>query len=512
MVTGMGANRTKPLVKSAHRLFLVVTIPCFGLAYGESLTIVPEVNLSETYSTNMALSTGPSAHGWISDLAPGLHINATGSRIKANLDYRLDSLHYENHSELSHNLNSLMSNAAIEAIDKWLFIDTSANIVQRKQSVFAESAIDATNASANRSETRTIQFSPYIRGQVSDVAAYQMRFNSIDSRSTDASLANTTITQLSGQVKNASSGAAIGWSINGDASKVRNAVIGNLDSAYLSGALTLAVMPQLHLSISDGAENTNSSGAGMQTNTTPGVGLEWSPSPRTQLAAQEEKRFFGTAHDLILNHRTAWTNWRFSDQKDASNLAAILAGSSQGAVMDLMSQLLTSSIPNPAARADAVRARFEQSGANLNQDGVSAVQSSRQTINRTREASVALIGVRNMVTLSITRLDQQAIGNATGATDSFSLSDNIRQQGGNLSWALRVTPLTNISFATGRVQITGLNASNLNSTQSSYTTTLTHSLGPKTVVSLGGRIIKFDSTVNGIAHEYAAVATLTMRF
>jgi uncharacterized protein (PEP-CTERM system associated) len=400
----------------------------------------------------------------------------------------------------------------MDAIDKWLFIDASANITQRKQSVFGTTAVAPADAAANRSETRTVQLSPYIRGQIPDIASYQMRVNAVDSDSTDASLANTQVNQWTGSLANASGGAKIGWSMDGNVAHVHNSVIGSRDNNRLYGGLIFEILPSLHLSLIDGAERTNYASAADQTTATPGVGLNWSPSPRTQAAAQGEKRFFGTAHSILFNHRTALTDWRYTDTKDVTLLPTTLTGSPQGTIADLMSSLLTASIPDPAARAEAVRARLDQNGALMGQPEVSSIQTSRLSVSHAQQASAALIGKRNTFTLNLTQLDQEAIGSGAGSADNFSLSNDIRQRGANISWIHRLTPLATLNLGTGWLKTVGLSNVNLSATQLSHTISLSYRMGPKTFVSVAARNVKFDSTINGQFTENAGVLVLTQRF
>ncbi|CAN5159887.1 hypothetical protein BH11PSE11_BH11PSE11_36640 [soil metagenome] len=509
---GMAARNRAALVKPVGWLFFVATIPCCSLVHAQAWTIVPEINLVETFSNNIAQESGSRSQGWITDLSPALHITGSGSRVKATLDYRLDSLHYAGHPELQRNSNSLNSFATVDVFDKWLFLDASANITQRKQSAFGTTAIDATSSATNQSETRTAQLSPYIRGQFSDIAAYQMRLNAIESRTNDESIAKTTFRQWSGTFKNASAGAKIGWYVNGLDTEVKNAAIGSLNDTRLFGGINVEVLPALHLLISNGKERTNFATPNKQTLSTPGVGFDWSPSPRTKAAGVFEKRFFGTAGNVLLNHRTALTNWRYTDIKDVANLPLLLAGPGQGTIADLMSDLLAASLPDPAARATAVRERLNQNGVLSGVPAGVGVQTSRLFISRTREASVAVIGARNTLTLSFLQLDQEALGNGTGIIDSFTLSNNIREQSTRLGLVHRFTPLTTINFAAARQRVEGLASANLNSSQTSFTCTVTHNIGPKSFFSLGARSIKFDSTVNGNSNENAVIAAFTQRF
>jgi uncharacterized protein (PEP-CTERM system associated) len=501
-----------PWAANACRLLAVAAVLPFGVAHCESWTIVPQVSVSETYSTNMALTSAPALEGWISDIAPGLHIEGKGARVKANLDYGRHILHYAGNPDLERNMNSLASTLNVEAIDQWLFLDASANIVQRNRSPFEAVTVDTGTPTGNLAETRTLQLSPYLRGGIPDVAAYQLRFTAIDSRSDDASLATTRVDQWTGSIGNASAGAAIGWSLDASATDVRNNVIGDRSNVRLRAGLRFELMPELHVSVSTGRERTDYATPFLERTTTPGLGLQWSPSPRTQFAIQAERRFFGTALSALLSHRTALTNWRYSDIKDVAVLPTLLSASSRGAIAELMSDLLAASIPDPAARAEAVRARLDRNGAILNQAGEGDLQTSRLFISRTREASVAMIAPRDTVTFSLAQRDQQAIGNAPGVIDSFALSNNIREQSASLAWIHRLTPLSTLNLATVRLRSEGLSDINLRSNQWAQTASLTFRLSPRTFVSLGARTIRFDSTINGAFRENAVAISLTQRF
>lgn len=498
-------------VTGAGRLAVVATLFPFGIAYAQSWTITPRVSASEGYSSNVGL-TAPAQSGWITDLAPGIRVDGNGDRLKAHLDYQRDALRYAGHGERNQDLNSLSSTAALEAVDKWLYVDASANIVQRSVGAFNAIPTDTVGGTTTRSETRTVQISPYARGQVSDIAAYLVRFNGIDSRSTDATLSNTRVNQWSGTLKNASAGAKIGWTVDGNTSNVHNDIIGDRDNTRLRGALVFEALENLHLSVSEGRERTNYATSNTQSLSTPGLGFDWTPSPRTKVAAQGERRFFGTGHSILVSHRTGFLEWRYTDVKDAALLPTLLSASSQGAIAELMSDLLASSIPDPVARAAAVRGRLDQNSTVSNQAAAGGIQTSRILVDHVQQASVAMIGARNTVTVTFLQRDQEAIGSAAGVVDSFSLSNSIRQRGGDLSWVHRLTPLTTLNAGYGRLQTTGLSTAGLDSNQKTQTVSLAYRIDPKAVVSFGLRATQFASTVNGNFHENAVVATIAKSF
>ena len=49
-----------------------------------------------------------------------------------------------------------------------------------------------------------------------------------------------------------------------------------------------------------------------------GIAVDWRPSQRTRLAVAAQKRYFGTGHNISLEHRTGLTVWRYTDTKAES--------------------------------------------------------------------------------------------------------------------------------------------------------------------------------------------------
>ncbi len=485
-----------------------------GAAHSEAWTITPYISATETYSSNMGLTGVSPERGFISDLAPGIRIDGAGARLNGFLDYRREYLYYHGNSQWDRQQNLLNSYATLEAVEKWLFVDASANIVQRNLSVFGPISVDGRNASGNLVETKTMQVSPYIRGRIANSADYLVRLNSIDSRSDDPSLAATRVDQIVGSVKNHATTGTIGWFGDTTATNVKNDVIGDRDDTRFRAGLVVPVGAHLHFSVSGGRETTNYASVDRETTSTPGVGFEWSPTKQTQVAGLREKRFFGYGHNLLATHRTALTAWRYTDTKDVTILPTLLAGYNPGAIHELMSNLLESSIPDPVERNRAVRARMALVGGTADLTSGGGVQTSRFYLDHEREASVALIGVRNTLTLALLQRDQQLVPFSPTAVDSFSIvgSDDIRERGATLGWSYRVTPLTTLNMSVVRLKSEAMDIADMFSTQKTGTVALNFRLAPKAIASVGARSTKFNSSVTGGVRENAVVGSLTQSF
>lgn len=501
-------------VRSSALIAITFVVACTALtANAESWRVAPSVGVSETFSDNVTQGTSLGKEsGRITDVRPEIRVDATGARVKGYFDFSIDRKTYSNQSSLNNSQKSLDSLLSVEAIEGWLYIDFRGAISQQNKSVFGVQNSDLTGAASNRTETRVFQVSPYVKGHIGEIADYQLRFNGTEGKSTDNTLSSTRVSEWVGRVKNAVSGAPIGWSLDASALEIHNNVVSKKTDNRISGTLNYEVLPQLLASIIDGTESTDFAGQGTQNLSTPGIGVEWAPSPRTQVAALEQKRFFGNGHSLLISHRTPLMAWKYSDNKDATALPSALAASGQGAVYALMSDLLAASIPDPLQRADAVRAKLESTGKLASGAPGSGALTSRVVLNRDRQFTIALLGAINTVTVTATQSDQQGIGLGFGTTDSFSLSNELRVQGASVAWTHRLTPLSSLGIVEAYSRNNGVATTNLHSNQRSHSLLYSTLLGPKTTASLGLRSERFNSTLATSSGQKAVVASMVHRF
>ena len=476
--------------------------------------ITPEISLAESYTDNAALVPSAIAKkSWVTESTPGIRIEKRGVRSRVYLDYRLRDFRYSGDSRLNNSQHLLASNAVVEVIDNWLFVDASANITQQNRSAFSiAGATDTSGPNGNRVETATNQISPRISGKLVDLAAYQLRLVAADIRSKDPVLPDTIGRQWNGFIKNERAIFGLGWSVDGNALSFRNKVVGKAFDERVRGSLSYEVDPQIHVSAIVGRESTNFAGLQKTSANTSGFGLEWSPSTRTQFAAVKEKRFFGDSHSVILKHRTALSAWSFSSNRDVTASSGQLTATGSGSTAGLLSDLLVAAIPDPIAREAAVRKRLEESGIPAGSALSGGFATGRPYVIRSDEASVALVGVKNTVTLIFSRRNQQAFGPAIGATDSFSLSNDILQQGFNLNWALRLSPLSSISLIATSLRSEGLSVAGLDSRQRTLNLLFSTRVGQNTFIAFGARRVHLDNSLNTSYRENAVLASVSLRY
>lgn len=475
---------------------------------------VPSLSVTETYSDNVALAPrGAARSDRVTNLSPGIRVEGAGPRVQGHVDYRLHGLFYANDPRLNNMQNTLSSLVTVELLENRFFVDARGSITQQNRSAFAAAAPDAASATANRVETSVYQLAPYVRGRIADLATYQVRFNATQSSSRGVASSGTRTTEWLGNARSVAPAARISWALDGNALTVNNDATGNTQFTRARGSLIYEVNPELHLSAYEGIETTDVAGRARQTLHTPGIGVSWAPTDRSQAAAIREKRSFGKAQTLRLSHRLARTAFTYTEDKEVAVASNLTAAAGPGTIFALMSDLLASSILDPEARTQAVNARLQASGQPVGAGAVTGFDSGRAFVRRNRQGSVAMLGINNTLTLTWSTREEQAVGVAAGAIDSFSVSSSIRSRVLGATWAYSLSALSRLTVNGSRLNTEGLTgAATVLTTQKNLSIALSRRLSPRTSVSVGSRHTRFDSTVAGDQRENAVLATLTTRF
>jgi uncharacterized protein (PEP-CTERM system associated) len=306
------------------------------------------------------------------------------------------------------------------------------------------------------------------------------------------------VTQYTGALKKSPTGGSVGWFTDLDAMKVNNAIVGQrADDRYRVGIL-FPLIENMNASVSAGQESTDFSSTSPETTFTPGLGIEWTPSPRFQLAAAAEQRFFGTAHHVQISQSTPLAAWRFLATRDVSVFTNLLTGYNPGSINNLISELLVASIPDPTERALAVRNRMQQIGAAANLTSTGGSDSSRFYIDQIQEASLALKFRRDTLTFMLLQRVQQLLSLAPVAVDIFTASGGVEEKSFSASWVHRATPDTELIGSAVFLKTQGQSAPFLESQQTSFSLSTVHRVNRTVSASIGVRRTAFDGGASTI--------------
>ncbi|MDD2743983.1 MAG: TIGR03016 family PEP-CTERM system-associated outer membrane protein [Rhodocyclaceae bacterium] len=490
-------------------------------AGGRDWIIKPRITLTETLTDNVSINRAnrDKQGDLITEVAPGLRIEARTARLKAYFDYALRGQMYARNSDYNQTQNSLNTFGTLEAVSQWLFVDFSGAIAQQAISAFGAQSPGNSTINNNNTETASYRVSPYIRGQLGGLVEYLLRYNLSTTRSDANIVSDTNIAEWVGQLRGSTPFQALKWSIDASQQNTDYSRGRDTDADRIRAMLTYTVLPQLRLSVSGGREANNYASLDQETNSTHGYGFDWSPTERTKVSAFKESRFFGDGHNFSFSHRMPRSSIRISDAKDVSVLPSQFTTGGLGTVYDLYYQIYSNVEPyasmdpaiKDAAVASVVNGALAQAGISPNSQVTSSFLSSRATLQRRQDLALALFGARNSVTLIINRTESQSVLAASASNDDFSQSTLVKQQGLSLNFSHRLSALTNLN-ALGSFQESKGNSTVGNGDLKTSTTTfqvnISSKLGAKTSGTLAARRTEFDSTTNPYT-ENALIGTLS---
>jgi uncharacterized protein (PEP-CTERM system associated) len=501
-------------VRCALAALAACSLPALSqdLRDGRTLTITPSLEVSETYTdgtarTNSSATGGRVGGEFATRISPGLSIASRSGRVQGTVDYALSATHYSAQSQSQTVQNSLNAALTAEAIERLMYLDARANIAQQTISPFAQqTATGSQRSNPNSTEVTTLSLSPYVRRSVGGWADFEGRLTAGATRSRGQT--NPSSKQLTGSLSlaSAATGARFGWSLNGVGQRVRFGQGQDTDSSRVNGRVTMRPDYDLRLALGAGLETTNVGGTARRSYSNWGGGLRWTPTERTVIEADIDRRYFGRSFRVVAEHRTPRTVWRYADSRDLTSGSDANGVGQPVTLYQLYYALFASSVPDPGARDQFVRDFLRQ----LGRDGGEVVSGgflgSAVTVQRRQDLSFAWVGLRTSFSL-------QAFGSETRQIDGPGgtvSAERTRQVGYTGTVSHRLTPLSSLNL-TGAQQKTlgqGLRGGNdLKSLALGWST----QLGQRTSLGLTARYAVFNNAIDPY-REASIAASLSQRF
>src|SRR5665213_2023169 len=481
---------------------------------------VPDISVRETATDNVDQSADKRGD-FITEIIPGIRIDGNGARVKLHLDYRMDNLIYARQSSKNNLQNALDANGSVEAIEKFLFIDGSANIAQQAISPLGPRPVDATTASSNRAETRAYQLSPYLRGQFGAASDYELRYRYSDLHSSSDAAGNSRVGEITAHVGSAPRVSGLGWRLEADSQTVASEFQRDTRSDRGRGILIYQIDPQFRVSATLGRERNDYVTLDTVDKTTYGAGFEWAPTSRTKIHGNWEERFFGGGWDFGASHRTPFFALSITDHRDVNTDAQGAAGVASGAAYDLLFAALTTRFPDPLVRADEAQRILRGGGIPADLGLPPDFLVGTAFIERRQQASAAFLGVRNTLTFIVYQLTRDALGASTELTApaaATGFATNTRERGASATYTHRLTGFSSISAIGSWLQATSDSAhlASAGSLSRQWDGRLIYvtQFGPRTSGSLEYRYARFDSDSGGTFdyRENALIASVLLQF
>ena len=477
---------------------------------GRSFEVTPSISLGQTVTDNRVDGTNPSgAAESITTLEAGVRLANRGGRISGNVDYSLTGVMYARDSRSNDLQNRLQANVLGELVERRLFVEALASISQQPISALEQQTPDGIVRTRNRTEVSSLALRPRLESRLGSDVDLQMQA-ALSSTDTGGAEATSDSTNLSGSFKLASSTAGkFGWSLDG----TRNYVDFDQGRRTVDDRVTLGLSLRADvdwlLRLRGGMEANNfrrTEGKSQYENW--GAGFLWTPSARTRMAVDADRRSFGHSHTVSLEHRSRQSVWRYTDSQDVTRGAADTAATLVGA-FDLFNQLYVSQEPDPVLREQLVDSLLQRN--NLRRDSQVPVGflTSAVTLQRRQELSLLLQGQRTSFIASAFASDSRRVDTQSSAVDDTVSGNGIRQRGLTFTLTHRLTPTASLSLLASSVR--GQESAGRRTDLRSVSAFWSDRLGPRTNFSLGVRHAEYDADIEPYT-ENAVIANLSLRF
>jgi uncharacterized protein (PEP-CTERM system associated) len=442
---------------------------------------------------------------------PAISVSREGSRLQASLTYAPSLTAYASQTESSQLANSLTANGSLEAISDFFFIDASASISQTFLTPFAALPLDIGTLSENRAEGYGLTVSPYIKSTLGNRVSYELR-NRTSYAATDSSLTSGStnvywLARASGPLAQ-----RMDWTLEG----TRNVYYSNYsndqnsrEESVARAILTYGLSSELSLSLRGGYERNNYNAPAPDIERSfYGLGFSWAPTTRTSLQGYVEDRFFGTGYNFSASHRHRRSAISLYGSRDTSSYPQQLFALPPGDTRSLLDAALTSQIPDPVKRQQAIEQFLTVTGTPTTLLLPNTFYAEQVNLVETVGGSIALLGVRNTVTLSASWRRSEPVSQFGGTPLPPELAglERFIFYGTAVNWTYRLTGRTNTNLLLSRYYTEKIDNPEDNSTNTAAVIQLNTQFGPRTTGSVGFRWTQFDSGLTDGYTEHAIFA------
>jgi len=522
MIGDVGIARTSRLSShhvASSRILVLAALLGTAPAFAQSTwRIIPSISVGETLTDNVRLAPDSRKESdVVTQIGPGVQVDGTTGRLKLNFNYRASALLYAKNSDANDLQNYFDGSGTLEAVQNWLFVDARASVTQQSFSAFgSQGNIASENINPNRAETLAYQISPYVRGRFTPNIDYNVRYTRSGTAVLGNSPANSQGTSWTDDWTGTLTGPpltrGLEWSATAQYTLAHAGEGRDASARRAFGSLAYRFDPQVRVGGRLGWESNDYASTDNNSGVTYGAQLDWVPTDRTRVNALTEHRPFTNTHSFTLQHRTRLTSWLLSDSKSVTTGPAQLALARVGSAFDLFFNVLATTIPDPIERTAEVNRQLAQAGITRDLQLATTFITSRVIVQRARQASVAILGVRNTVTLGASFTESRAVDTGAAFVDDFATTSEVEQRSLTASWAHQLSAITSANLIGTYTRSTGASGSGPETTEKSARFFLNHQFSPRTTGSVGLRYIRFDSTTADDFREKAITASLLVTF
>lgn len=421
-------------------------------AQSTGLTITPRFTASVQATDNRLLSATNPRSDIITTLSPGLSITSGIRGLRGSIDYQPSYVHFARGTGASGFRdglsNALQGSLSTDFLENRITVAVAADVSRQSVSALGLQGDRPNDLNPNSTERRTLSVVTTARETLPGDVLAQARVAGSISRAADSQLGDADTwgvgLSLSRQL------GAIGVGLTWDRDTVSFGAGRSTTNDRARGTLSYLVDPSLRLFANAGTERSDVPTVDSRSYTTYGGGLNWTPTPRTSLGLQGEKRYFGNSFALNLSHRFRRSSLSYVDSRNVVESTAGV-GSTLTAYQIFFAQF-ASLEPDPVLRDRLVRDFLRNAGIDPNERVGGGFLNNSVAVQRSRNLSWGWQALRLSTVLTVfsTRSERADRAVGGGAGGDLATVNVLRQHGfsGSASW--RLTPESSLVFNTAR--------------------------------------------------------------
>ena len=328
--------------KLCNKVFILCAILPGSELFAAEWNVVTSIEVSESYNDNVYLSApGTEKSDFVSQINPGIFVEAEGKRSEFELDYVMQNVWYSEESEYNDTFHTFNARGNAEIYSNLFFIDATAGHTQ--QSISRDDTIptDNTTISDNRSDLNMASISPYLMKQFGSDTSAAVRYRENWINYSEAGLSDISEQTLSADI-HTSYAEKIDFGISYEYREIEpdDGFNSCLEAAGLD--MDYSISGKLGLLAGTGYEKNEYellSTVQVEKGKTWYAGIRWRLSRRSMIITRYGERAFGKTKSVDLMHSTRRWRWEAEYQEDYTTTASTLFTNQQrGEITDLLVQ------------------------------------------------------------------------------------------------------------------------------------------------------------------------------
>lgn len=498
-----GINKAKPLaalVRPSGRQQRLLLLSCLALssaspALAQQWNVDPSIEVQATLTNNANYDTGAQREAdLIFNVLPAVSFVREGPRLRLNGSASLNVIGYTAGTQTSRILPQANILANLEAIDRLFYIDAALLANQDVLNPFLPRSDSA--STFNKYTYAQARIAPYLQGSAGDDWRYLVRSDNSYTYTTQAatSLENVYYGRHLAEVVRLATPLGGSLRVQSDVTifEEQREADQRLDIALAT--ITYAFTPQLSAGLRGGYERTNYT-RNEESGPIYGIDLAWAVSPHTRIGGFWESRFFGPSYQFDASSRQRRLATNISGSRSVTTYPQLLVElPASGNVSSLLNAILTARFPDPVERAQQVRDLIARQGLPSSLPGAVNIYSRSANVLTSGTGSIALIGVRNTLALTLYYVKTELLPDAA-IPPTFITFNNSIQKGVSVSLSHRLSTVTSLNATGSRLETRGFEPSAGNITDENiFEVQISRQLNSRSSAFIGARYQQQDST------------------